>query len=121
MKRLKAIILKKGPLTEKESCVLRYLCEGYYRPEIAIHLHRTLSTISKHIENIAQKLDAHGSTEIVKIAEEMGLVKIKLIEHRYQKLVLILLTLSQVISPNIGRRPPNSPRPTTQLIRRTQS
>jgi len=117
MKRLTAKIIQNGPLTDKEACVLRYLSMGYYRPEIALHLHRTLSTVSKHVENIAIKLDAHGSTEIVLVAEKMGLVEITITEYRYQNLMLILLIIGQLISPNLGRRPPQTQRPAIRLVR----
>jgi len=117
VKRLKAQIIKNGPLTDKEAEILKYLCMGYYRPEIALQLHRTLSTISKHIEHIAEKLDAHGSTEIVLIAEKTGIVEIKIIEKRPEKLLLICLILGQLISPNLGRRPPQTPRPLIRLVR----
>lgn len=117
MRRLKATIIKNGPLTNKEAEILRYLCMGYYRPEIALLLHRTLSTVSKHIEHIALKLGAHGSTEIVLIAEKQGLVDIKLIHQKYQTLILLLLVVGQLFSPNLGRRPPQTPRPLTRLVR----
>jgi len=116
MHKLTAKIINNGPLTDKEAQVLRYLCMGYYRPEIALHLHRTLSTVSKHIEHIAKKLHAHGSTEIVVIAEKLGLVEIQLIQRHYENLLLIFLMISQLFSFN-GRRPPNAPRPLVRLVR----
>jgi len=104
MKRLSAKTLKNGPLTDKESQVLRYLCMGYYRPEIALHLHRTLSTVSKHIEHIAEKLHAHGSTEIVLIAEKMGLVEIKIIQYPEQ-LLLIFMAIRELFSGLVRNAP----------------
>jgi len=117
MKRLTATILKNGPLTSKEAEILKYLAMGYYRPEIALHLHRTLSTVSKHIEHIAQKLNAHGSTEIVLIAEKMGLIEIKLLNTRSNCLLLICLIIGQLTAPQFGRRPPQHQRPATRLVR----
>lgn len=117
MKRLTAKIIDNGPLTDKEAQVLRYLCMGYYRPEIALHIHRTLSTVSKHIEHIAEKLHATGSTEIVVIAEKMGLVEIHMIQRHYEKLLLILLVIGQLFSPSLGRRPPQTQRPAIRLVR----
>jgi len=120
MKRLIAKILKNGPLSDKEAAVLRLLCEGYYRPEIALKLHRSLSTVSSHVEHIAEKLDAHGSTEIVLLAEKLGLVEINLIKpehHYFTNSLLIFLVICQLSSSNIGRRPPQPIRPATRIVR----
>lgn len=123
MKCLTAKIINKGPLTDKEAEVLRYLCEGYYRPEIALKLHRTLSTVSSHVEHIAEKLHAHGSTEIVVLAEKLGLVEIKLIKPQHNYLlnsVLVFLMMGQLINP-MGIRPPQTPRPAVRQLRRELS
>lgn len=85
-----ARIIDRGPFTAKEAEVLRYMCEGLYTTEIALRLFRSPRTISKHIENIAHKLDAHGSSEIVLIAREMGWVEITL-THTWQNLLKVLL------------------------------
>jgi len=120
MKKLRAKIIEKGPLTEKEAEVLRYLCEGYFRPEIALKLHRTVSTVSKHIEHIAEKLEAHSATEIVLLAEHCGLVDITPITRpqALQKLLIFMLLFGQLLNPVQGRRPPQSPRPAMRLLRR---
>jgi len=121
MRRLTAKIINNGPLTDKEAQVLRYLAMGYYRPEIALHLHRTLSTISKHIEHIAEKLEAHGSTEIVLIAEKKGIVEIKLSQTTHP-LLLCLLIICQLSNLNLNaRRPPQTPRPLVRQIRSTKT
>lgn len=120
MKRLTATLINKGPLTNREAEILSYVAVGYYCPEIALRLHINVKTVSKHIENIAYKLDAHGSTEIVLVAEKMGLVKIDIIEHRYQNLLLIFLVISQLFSHDIGRRPPSTMRQATRLVRTTK-
>ncbi len=108
MKRLTARILKQGTLTDKEIDILRLMCEGYYRPEIAQKKHRTISTISKHIESIAEKLDAHGSTEIVLIAEQLGLIEIKLSHsnHPLMLCIVLLLIASQLTAPLITTQMP---------------
>lgn len=78
MQRITAKVIKNGPLTNREAQILKYMCEGFYCPEIAARLFRSIRTIEKHIENIAEKLDAHGSTEITLIVIELGLVEITL-------------------------------------------
>jgi DNA-binding CsgD family transcriptional regulator len=40
MSRITARIIDKGPLTEKEAEVLRYMCEGLFSTEIAVRLFR---------------------------------------------------------------------------------
>ena len=78
------------------------------------------STVSSHVERIADKLNAHGSTEIVLLAEKLGLVEITLIkpEHHYLlNSVLVFLMIGQLVNP-IGRRPPQPPRPAVRLVRR---
>ncbi len=120
MKKLHAKIVKNGPLTDKECVVLQYLCEGYFRPEIAVKLNRSLSTVSTHIEHIADKLQARGSTEIVLLAEKLGLIEIKIINQSHHYLLngaLILLIALQLTTPQHGRRPPRTPRPSIRLVR----
>jgi DNA-binding CsgD family transcriptional regulator len=118
MKRLSAKILDRGPLTPKEAEVLRYLCEGYFRPEIALKLCRTLSTVSAHIEHIAEKLDARGTTEIVLIAQQMGLIEISLKprNNALLKSFIIFIALTQLNGQMIIRRPPRHQRPAVQRI-----
>ncbi len=119
MKRLQAKIIKNGPLSQKECVVLRLLCEGYYRPEIALKLNRTIHTVSSHVEHIAQKLGAHGSTEIVLMAEKMGLVEIRLTQPApFYPLFIVFLMSAQLFSSEPKRRPPQSPRPAVRLLRR---
>jgi DNA-binding CsgD family transcriptional regulator len=124
MQRIHARIVDKGPFTEKESQVLRYMCEGLYTTEIAVRLFRSPRTIGKHIENIAHKLDARGSSEIVLIAREMGLVEITLLnsQHHVLKVILLLIMVSNLM-PQYGmrndmRRAPKTHRtPAVRLVR----
>ena len=74
---LKATIISRGALTETESQVLRLMCEGYYLPEICILMNRARGTISVHISHIAGKLCARGSTQIVVVAQQLGLIHIE--------------------------------------------
>ncbi len=117
MRRLRAKILSNGPLTPKEAEVLRLLCEGYYRPEIAEKLHRAVSTVSTHIDHIADKLQARGSTEIVFIAQQMGLVEVRLIHRISPEMLLIwYLAMTQIVG-FAPRRPPRSPQHAIRAVR----
>ena len=114
MSHLHASILKRGPLSPKEAVVLRYLCEGYHRQEIANIINRTVSTISKQIESIAFKLDCHSAAEIVGTAVALGLVKIDVIhEHNlFIKFIACFLIVINISSGGVDmRRGPRSPRP----------
>jgi len=119
MQRIHAQIIDKGPLTEREADVLRYMCEGLFSTEIAVRLFRSPRTIGKHIENIAAKLDAHGSSEIVLIARELGLVKITLRNpiNPALKIVLLLIMVSNLMPPQGMRRPKTPRAPTVRLVR----
>lgn len=121
MKRLRATIKKNGPLTAKEAEVLRYLCEGYYRPEIALMLHRSLSVVNRHVEHIAEKLQATGITEITHIALDMGLVEINVLQPGCTTLcsfVIWYLIVVQIFIPS-ARRPQRAPRPISMRLVRS--
>lgn len=62
---LQATLNNKGPLTKRESDVLLLVCQGKLRKQIANELHRSYGSVSKQIESIAKKLDAHSAAEIV--------------------------------------------------------
>ncbi len=121
MSALKAEIKNKGPLTEKEAEILKLLCEGYLRPEIALKLHRSIKTVSTHIEHIFQKLNAHHATEVVVIAQQLGLVDVR-IEHAemtwLKTLLIVFLMVGNTISPVPKRRPPQAPRVCARQIKR---
>ncbi len=81
------------------------------RKEIALKTFRSYGCISKQVESIAEKLQAHSSTEIVAIAIAECLVEIQLIKPEHHILlnsVLALLMIGQLYSP-MGRRPPSPP------------
>jgi len=122
MRTLKAEIKNQGPLTARESVVLKFLCEGYMRKEIALRVFRSYGCISKQVESIATKLNARSTTEIVMIAVAAGLVEISIVDqafelHSLKNLCLVFLIIGQLISPNLGRRPPQTPRPMVRLVR----
>lgn len=122
MHRISAKIIDKGPFTDREAQVLRYMCEGFYSTEIALRLFRSPKTITKHIENIRHKLDAHCSSEVVLIARELGFVEVELINNHSEYILrtLLLLMLCNTLFPHDGtRRPPRTPRVQVQRIVRT--
>lgn len=116
--KLSVHLLSPGHLTDKESSVLFWLCHGLSRKEIAQKMTRSLGTISKHVEHIAEKLDAHSHAEIVAKAVAAKLVNITL------KMLLIVFMF------NAGgyrveqslRRPPSTPKPpATRSMSRQQT
>lgn len=78
MQALSAEIVNLGPLTPAEGQVLKLVCEGNTRHEIAELRHRSEKTVSAQLESIAGKLDAEGRAEIVCRAVAKGLVHISL-------------------------------------------
>lgn len=119
MTHVHAIIVYPSNLTTKECEVLRLLCEGKTRAEIALRLHRTFSTVSKHIEAIAQKFDAHSAAEIVSVAVAHGMVQIKIVSQSAQRaliqcLLIVLLIAGQHMD---VRQPPRLGRQSARLIR----
>lgn len=119
MQRIHARVIDKGPFTDKEAQVLRYMCEGLFSTEIALRLFRSPRTIGKHIENIAHKLDAHGSSEIVLIAREMGLVEITLTNSpNYTLKIILLMIMCNFMFPQKDmRRPPKTRTSVVRLVR----
>ena len=119
MSRITARIIDKGPFTEKEAQVLKYMCEGLYATEIALRLCRSPRTIDKHRENIASKLNARGSSEIVLIAREMGFVEITLSDTNTHilKIILMLILCNAFFPQKDMRRPPKTRTHTVRLVR----
>ncbi|QSB02003.1 hypothetical protein JWZ98_03305 [Methylomonas sp. EFPC1] len=105
--KLHATLLKPGPLTKSESRVLLLICQGMMRKEICRLVCRSYGCVSKQIESIAEKLDAHSAAEIVAKAVASQLVDITI-------KAWLLAMLSQCCLADIDqdmRRPPANPRP----------
>jgi two-component system NarL family response regulator len=64
-----------GKLTAREYDILRLSAEGLSRKEIAERLNITLSTVNFHRQHIKDKLQAGSLTEMIRIAQEKGLVE----------------------------------------------
>ena len=128
MHNIHAAIIKPGPLSAKEAVVLRFMCEGYCRKEIAGLVFRSVSTVGTQIESIAEKLDCHCAAEIVATAVAAGLVTIEITnEHGlFMKFMIILLLVNITSSHMDLRRGPRSPRPvrtmraSSRLVRRQE-
>ena len=66
--------LLRGPLTESETRVLRYLPTKLSAPEIAGELYLSLNTIRTHMRHIYAKLGVHTRAEAVERARALGLL-----------------------------------------------
>ena len=62
------------PLSEREIEVLRILRTELSAPEIAQHLHISVTTMRTHTRNIYSKLGVHSRFEAVTRAEELDLL-----------------------------------------------
>jgi DNA-binding NarL/FixJ family response regulator len=64
------------PLTPREEEVLQLLAQGKTNKEIASELVITERTVKFHVSSILRKMDRGNRTEAVRLAVELGLVKI---------------------------------------------
>jgi len=61
-------------LSEREIDVLRLVAQGYVNKEIALRLGIGPATVSTHIKNLYKKLAVHTRVQVVKVAQERGLI-----------------------------------------------
>jgi DNA-binding NarL/FixJ family response regulator len=61
-------------LSERETDVLRLVAQGYVNKEIAAKLGIGSATVSTHIKNLYRKLAVHTRVQVVKVAQERGLI-----------------------------------------------
>ena len=61
-------------LTGREREVLQLAAEGQSNKEIAARLHLSLYTVETHRKNIAEKLNLHGTAELILYAVRKGLI-----------------------------------------------
>lgn len=128
MKKITAVIISTGPLSRREAVILRYVCEGYCRQEIADLVCRTVSTVGKQIESIAGKLDCHSAAEIVATAVAADLVRIEISQEHswFIKCMAVVLMLNITASHVDMRFGPRAPKPirttrvSNRLVRRNQ-
>ena len=62
-------------LTARELEVLRYLARGLPKKEIAQIMHVSVKTVSRHTENLMEKLDIHDRVELARYAIREGLAE----------------------------------------------
>jgi DNA-binding CsgD family transcriptional regulator len=102
MQTLTAEIVALGPLTPAEGDVLKLVCEGNLRWEIAKRRCRSEKTVSAQLDSISGKLDAHGSTEIVCKAVAKGLVRISM-----RGVLIFWLSFGVTVNDHLDKRRPN--------------
>jgi DNA-binding NarL/FixJ family response regulator len=61
-------------LSDRECDVLRLVAQGYVNKEIATRLGIGYATVSTHIKNLYRKLSVHTRVQVVKVAQERGLI-----------------------------------------------
>ena len=64
-------------LTPREREVLQLIAEGKKSREIAQIMTRSLHTVRNHRARLMKKLGVHGAVELVRAAEELGLVHLE--------------------------------------------
>lgn len=113
-KKLRAIVINRGPLSRQEANTLKYLAEGYTRQEIAkFKLFKSPSTINRYVESIALKLDCHCTAEIVSTAVALEMVRFEFrAKHQLATNLLVCLLMVNITAGHLDlRRGPRSPRP----------
>ena len=70
------IKIPKGPLSEREGQILKYLAEGIISKEIAQLCSISVSTVDTHKKHIMEKLDMYTIAELTKYAIREGLTSI---------------------------------------------
>lgn len=61
-------------LSERETEVLKLVAQGYVNKEIALRLGIGAATVSTHIKNLYRKLAVHTRVQVVRVAQERGLI-----------------------------------------------
>lgn len=61
-------------LSERETEVLQLLAKGYVNKEIALKLGISPATVGSHIKNLYRKLAVHSRVQVVRAAQERGLL-----------------------------------------------
>ncbi len=66
--------LTNAVLSEREGHVLKLLAQGYVNKEIAAKLGISPATVGSHVKNLYRKLAAHSRVQVVRIAQQRGLL-----------------------------------------------
>jgi DNA-binding NarL/FixJ family response regulator len=67
--------LGNGPLTPRETEVVKLIAEGHSTQEIARHLNISRKTVDRHRENILDKLEVRDRVDVTRYAIRTGLVE----------------------------------------------
>lgn len=63
------------PLSRYERQVLQLLAQGFSQSEVAQRIYRSVHTVSYHLRNCQEKLQASNSTHAVAIALSLGQIE----------------------------------------------
>ena len=69
-----SLVLHEVLLSERETEVLRLVAQGYVNKEIAQRLEISPATVGSHIKNLYRKLAVHSRVQVVRVAQERGLL-----------------------------------------------
>lgn len=119
MPKIHVKLIRKEGLSPAEGVVLRLVCHGLGRKEIANHLNRSQSTVNSHVESIAEKLQCHSSAEIVATAVARRMVEIEMRSgpNPFTKLILFCLFITGAGFDDQQIRPPRPVRVARASIR----
>mgnify|MGYP001765218812 CR=1 FL=1 len=67
-------VLHEVVLSERETEVLKLVAQGYVNKEIAARLAISPATVGSHIKNLYRKLAVHSRVQVVRAAQERGLL-----------------------------------------------
>jgi DNA-binding NarL/FixJ family response regulator len=67
-------LLREVLLSERETEVLKLVAQGYVNKEIAQRLGISPATVGSHIKNLYRKLAVHSRVQVVRVAQERGLL-----------------------------------------------
>lgn len=69
-----ALVSREILLSERETEVLKLVAQGYVNKEIALRLTISPATVGSHIKNLYRKLAVHSRVQVVRVAQERGLL-----------------------------------------------
>lgn len=69
-----ALVLHEVLLSDRETEVLQLVARGYVNKEIALRLSISPATVGSHIKNLYRKLAVHSRVQVVRVAQERGLL-----------------------------------------------
>jgi DNA-binding NarL/FixJ family response regulator len=61
-------------LSDRESEVLKFVAQGYINREIALRLSISPATVGTHVKNLYRKLAVHSRVQVLRAAQERGLL-----------------------------------------------